>query len=263
MECGARAAGPAARTARERGRVLCLSSLLMHGTTTEHERLVETLCDENALADYKRPFDGYQPGLLPSLLGGFLVFCGNIIYGARPSYLKFRAVEVIARVPYHSWSSAIFTLLTLFYSNEARALRLSSMERFMRLATDNETMHVIVISHLVKKEQPAGIIRHTIIPLVFALFYFWIGYILYLLNPRWSLETNYLFEQHAFEQYDQFLKENEETLKAKPISSEFLAWYGRNPRSQYEFFRSVRNDELIHRNQSIREISFNEHRGNV
>ena len=81
------------------------------------------------------------------------------------------------------------------------------------------------------------------------------SYILYLLNPRWSLETNYLFEQHAFDQYSLFLTQNEAALKSKSIEGEFLAWYGRHPRSQYEFFRSVRNDELVHRNRSVREIS--------
>jgi len=44
-------------------------------------------------------------------------------------------------------------------------------------------------------------------------------------------------------------------LKSKSIESEFLTWYGRHPRSQYEFFRSVRNDEIVHRNKSIHEIS--------
>lgn len=219
----------------------------------EFETLIETLNDDAALAAYKAPYDNYRPSLLPRILGGFLVWCGNIVYG-KPSYLKFRAVEVIARVPYHSWASAVFTLLTMFYADEKRALKLSAISRFARFASDNETMHVVVISALARKEQRSGVIRHTLIPMIFAFFYFWLSYLLYLVNPRWSLETNYLFEQHAFDQYSLFLKENEVALKAKPIESDFLAWYGRHPRSQYEFFRSVRNDEIVHRNQSIHEI---------
>ena len=220
-----------------------------------HELLIESLNDEATLKSYKEPLDTYRPSLLPRLLGGMLIWCGNIVYGRSPSYLKFRAVEVIARVPYHSWASAAFTLLTLFYSDEKRALKLSTIARFAHFASDNETMHVVVISALAHKEHHAGIIRHTLIPLFFAFFYFWMSYILYLLNPRWSLETNYLFEQHAFDQYSLFLTQNEAALKSKSIESEFLAWYGRHPRSQYEFFRSVRNDELVHRNRSVREIS--------
>jgi len=232
----------------------------MNDEHSAHELLIESLNDEVTLQAYKGPLDNYRSSLLPRLLGGILVWCGNVVYGRSPSYLKFRAVEVIARVPYHSWASAAFTLLTLFYTNEKRALKLSTVARFARFASDNETMHVVVVSALARKEHPAGIIRHTLIPVFFAFFYFWMSYILYLLSPRWSLETNYLFEQHAFDQYSLFLKENEESLKSKPIADEFLVWYGRHPRSQYEFFRSVRNDEIVHRNRSIHEIVLHEKR---
>jgi ubiquinol oxidase len=220
------------------------------------EALNEVLNDAEQLHAYKTPYDSYKPLLLPRILGGFLVGCGNLVYGNGPSYLKFRAVEVIARVPYHSWVSATFTLLTCFYANETKAMRLSNTTRYARIAQDNETMHVIVISQLAKQESRPGIIRHTIIPMFFAFFYFIASYLLFLIRPRWSYELNYLFESHAFEQYDRFLASHEERLRNKPILSDFLNWYGRNPISQYEFFRSVRNDELIHRNQSVHDIDF-------
>ena len=80
------------------------------------------------------------------------------------------------------------------------------------------------------------------------------SYLLYLLKPRWSYELNYLFESHAFEQYSIFLNRYGERLKEKTIESNFLKWYGRTPANQYEFFRSIRNDEIIHRNESIEEV---------
>lgn len=221
---------------------------------TDLEQLNETLNDPQALADYKRPYDGYQPSALPRALGHFLVFCGNLVYGREPSYLKFRSVEVIARVPYQSWSSAAYTLLTMFYRDEKKAIALSNATKYARVAQDNETMHVVVISQLAKSEEKAGFIRHTLIPMFFAFFYFWMSYVLYLIKPRYSYELNYMFENHAFEQYDRFLEKRGEELKQKKIESDFLVWYGRNPRSQYEFFRSIRNDEIIHRNTSLKEI---------
>ncbi len=220
----------------------------------ELEVLNTQLNDPEQLRAYKAPHDNYHPRFLPRLLGSFLVQCGNIVYGREPSYLKFRAVEVIARVPYHSWSSVAYTLLTVFYSDEQRAIKLSGVARYARVAQDNETMHVIVVSHLACAEGRAGLIRYTLIPMSFAFFYFWVSYILYLVQPHWSFELNYLFEQHAFEQYSRFLDLYHEELKKKPIESEFLTWYGRNPRNQYEFFRSIRNDEIVHRNQSVRRI---------
>lgn len=220
----------------------------------ELEALNKVLEDEYELNEYKKSYDSYRPALLPRLLGWFLITCGNTVYGKEPSYLKFRAVEVIARVPYHSWTSAAYTLLTMFYTDEQKAMKLSCIAEYGRLAQDNETMHVIVISKLSQKEERAGNIRHTLIPMLFAFFYFWASYFLYFLKPRYSFELNYLFENHAFEQYNRFIKKHGEELKKKIVGSDYLEWYGRHPRSQYEFFVSVRNDEIIHRNTSIKEI---------
>ncbi len=229
--------------------------LRMSDAHTEYEKLIASLNDDETLRAYKAPHDAYRPGLLPRIFGGLLIWCGTVIYGRDPSYEKFRAIEVIARVPYHSWSSALFTLLTLFYTDEKRALRFSTLSRFTTFAAENETMHVVVISTLARKYGRVGIVRHLLIPMLFAFFYFWLSYLLYLINPRWSLEINYLFEEHAFMQYSLFLELHRATLEQRPLESSYLHWYGRSPRSEYEFFQSVRNDELVHRNQSIREIS--------
>ncbi|KND50681.1 MAG: Oxidase [Parcubacteria bacterium C7867-001] len=230
------------------------SSMELIAGDKELEALNIQLNDPTQLAAYKGPLDTYRPHLLPRVFGSFLVFCGNLVYGREPSYLKFRAVEIIARVPYHSWSSAAFTLLTLFFSNEKKALRLSNVARYSRIASDNETMHVVVISQLARKEVKAGYVRHTLVPMLFAFFYFWASYWMYLIRPRWSYELNYLFESHAFAQYDRFLELHDEELRHKAVESDFLAWYGRTPIHQYDFFRSVRNDEIVHRNQSIHDI---------
>lgn len=227
----------------------------MKAERAEHEKLVTSLHDETRFAAYKAECAEYCPGNVPRVLGALLVGAGNLVYGEKPSYLKFRSVEVIARVPYHSWASALFTLLTVFYTDEQRALKLSTLSQFTTYAADNETMHVIVLSALAKKHSRAGFIRHSLIPVIFSFFYFWVSYLLYLISPRASLELNYLFEHHAFEQYSEFIAAHKEKLCREPIESKFLDWYGRHPRSEYEFFCSVRNDELVHRNRSIQEIA--------
>ena len=216
----------------------------------ETERLVNELNDEQVREDYKRPYDNHTIHFLPHVVGATLVFFGDVVYGKKPSYNKFRAIEVIARVPYQSWVSAAYTLLTLFYSNEQKAIELSHVSKYARLAHDNETMHVVVISALAREQGKSNVLTYTVIPMLFAFLYFWASYVLYLLSPRYSHEVNYLFENHAFEQYSEFLSVNETELRERPISSEFLHWYGRYPRNQYEFFELVRNDELIHRNTS-------------
>lgn len=221
---------------------------------THLEKLAVSLNDPTVREEYKKPYDAYKPALLPRILGTFLVISGNVVFGDRPSYLKFRAVEVIARVPYHSWDSAAFTILTTCYQNTKKALKLGNTARYARMAKDNETMHVVVISELAKQEERANPLIHTAIPLLFALFYFWVSYWLYLIKPRYSLELNYLFESHAYDQYSIFLADRGDELKQKPVDSEYLRWYGRHAKNHYELFELIRNDELIHRNRSIREI---------
>lgn len=226
-----------------------------HHNGDDFEKLSAALTNEESLNEYAASCGSPTISWIPRFLGNFLVFSGNLVYGEKPSYLKFRAVEVIARVPYHSWSSAAFTMMTMFYANAQKAIELSETSDFATLAAENETMHVVVITELTQKHgQKAGVIRFTIIPMLFAFFYFWMSYFLYLAKPAWSLQLNYLFEDHAFSQYDRFLKDHEEEFKHLPMDSAYLRHYGRHAINEWDFFRGVRSDEIIHRNTSFHEL---------
>ena len=220
----------------------------------DHEDLVRQLNDPLLRAEYARPYDHYHVGLTARVLGKLFIYSGNLLYGRTPSYAKFKAIEVIARIPYQSWESASYTLLSAFYWDEAKAMRLTRTGAFSRMAQDNETMHVVVVAGIVRRLRAGGVIRHTIVPLMFSFLYFWIIYLLYMLHPKAALELNFMFECHAHEQYQEFLDRESERLKSTPVISEFLAFYGREARSEYELFESIRNDELIHRNRTIREL---------
>lgn len=219
-----------------------------------HEALVEELKDPTLRAAYAQKYDNYKVGWVAAVLGWLLVASGTLVYGKKPTYAKFKAIEVIARIPYQSWEVATYTLLTALYSNEKRAIELAKTSTFSRMAQDNETMHVVILSQMVCKMKAQRFIRHVLIPLLFAFFYFWTIYVLYLVYRKAALELNYMFENHAYHQYSQFLKENEDTLRHKVCMYEFLSFYGRNVVTEYEFFETVRNDELIHRNTTIREL---------
>ncbi len=222
---------------------------------TLHEDLLQKLNNESFHQEYKEKFDKYKVGIVPHIFGTLLVFAGNLVYGKKPSYGKFQAVEVIARIPYQSWEMMSYLFLTAMYANEEKAIELTKRKQFSRVAQDNETMHVVVITQLAKEENQTGFIRFYLIPLLFALFYFLISALLYLVSKKSSLELNYMFESHAYEQYSRFIEENKEKLKQKNIHSRFLDMYGRKCANQYEFFMSVKNDELIHRNLSIENIT--------
>lgn len=219
----------------------------------KHDELLATLENPESLREYKASYDNYQVGVVPKILGTLLVTCGTLVYGREPSYGKFKAVEVIARIPYQSWEVASYTLLTLFYSDEQKALALSRVSRFSRVSQDNETMHVVVLSQLAKKYGQNGFFRYTLIPLLFSFGYAAASYLLYLVSPKSALQLNYLFEDHAFAQYSRFVEVHAEELKDRPILSDFLNFYGRHVKSEYELFVSIKNDEIIHRNASAHE----------
>lgn len=216
------------------------------------EELVIALNDPHTRAEYAAPYDHHRPTRIAKILGSLLVYSGTLVYGKKPSYAKFKAIEVIARIPYQSWEIAAYTILTALYTNESRAIALTKLNTFSREAQDNETMHVVVLSQIVKRLRCQSFFRHTLIPFMFAFFYFWTVYILFLFSRRAALDLNYLFESHAYDQYQKFLENEGERLKQTPLTSDFLAFYGRNVRSEYEFFELVRNDELVHRNRSAR-----------
>ncbi|HYF29117.1 MAG TPA: alternative oxidase [Candidatus Paceibacterota bacterium] len=219
-----------------------------------HEELSKQLNDPKLRHEYAKRYDHYQVGWLARFLGWLLVSSGDLVYGTKPSYAKFKAIEVVARVPYQSWEVAAYTLLSAFYRNEKRAIELAKTSAFSRLAQDNETLHVIVLSQIVCKLKQQRFFRHTLVPFLFALFYFIAVYFLYLVYRKAALELNYVFENHAYHQYAEFLERNEAVLKHRICMYEFLSFYGRKVVTEYEFFESVRNDELIHRNTTIREL---------
>lgn len=221
----------------------------------EIEKILQKLEDPEYFNTYKKKYENYAPGVIATILGTMFVGFGNLLYGKEPSYKKFRALEVIARIPYQSISVACYTLLTLFYADEKKAVKYSKRKLFADVAQDNETMHVVEISCMVKKRGEDNFLTLTLIPLVVSFFYFLVSYVLNLFTCKPSLELNYLFESHAFEQYDTFIKKHEESLKNTPMKSEYLDFYGRSTSNEYEFFKSVRNDELIHRNTSIEQIT--------
>lgn len=226
----------------------------------EHEELVLKLKDPEVLKNYCADCDDYKPHLIARILGGLLVGAGNLVYGRKPSYEKFKAVEVIARIPYQSWEAVAYTYLTAFYGDEHRAMRLSRILPFARHAQDNETMHVVVISQLVRKYHRNKFIRHTLIPLLFSFFYYWVIWLLSIMHKHIAFELNYLFESHAYEQYTLFLEMEGERMKTVPVDSAFLKFYGRGVATEYELFESIRLDEIIHRNASIEMVRDLDHK---
>lgn len=195
-------------------------------------------------------FDAYKDfhaAAAPTLLARALFTITDLVYGKAPSYTKFYAIEIIARIPYQSWEMWSYIVQTLYFSQEQKTIALGELAHFSRVAQDNETMHVVVIGTILQKHH--GFLRLAF-PFLLSFLYFQACFLLHLFSRTWAYELNFLFEEHAYKTYDAFLNQNTEQLKHTPLTSAYLTWYGRDVRSQYEFIELVRNDELLHRNAS-------------
>lgn len=218
----------------------------------EHEEFVKKLENEKFHLKHKKEFDAYECHAVPRFFGHILVAFLSLLYGEKPSYQKFKAIELIARIPYQSWEMVSYWMMNFFFVSERASIRWSKAADFGKLGQDNETMHVVVINDICRQEQAGNWFWHTLIPIIVCHVYFFFSYALFVINKRFSYELNYLFEDHAYEQYDAFLKNK--SLKKRSVESVYLTYYGRECKNQYDFFLSVRNDELIHRNNSVIEI---------
>lgn len=187
------------------------------------------------------------------MLGHILIFSLNLFYGKKPRYEKFKTLEYIARSPYQSWELISYFLTTLFSNNQNKIISYSKSANFGKRAQDNETEHLIIISQICKEDKIGNVILHSFIPIVVSYFHFMISFVLFLINKRFSYELNYIFENHAYEQYNQFLEENPD-LKKQKINSKYLNYLDKNFKSGYDLIKSIRDDELIHRNNSIRQM---------
>ena len=81
-----------------------------------------------------------------------------------------------------------------------------------------------------------------------AFLYYQISWLLYTISPRWSYRLNADFEDHAEHEYMSWVQDNPE-LDETPWESVFADDYGRHE-TVGDLFRSIGNDERIHKEES-------------
>lgn len=172
----------------------------------------------------------------------------DLCYGRAPSLKKFYVIEIIARIPYQSWELWSYIIQTLAFAEEQRAIKLGELAHFSRVAQDNETMHVVALGLILGRRSNIFL---SIPAFILSFFYFQACFVLHAIHKSWAYELNYLFENHAFQAYQEFLQLHDTELKTQPLASAYLTWYGRDVSTVYDFLALVRNDELLHRHSSI------------
>lgn len=178
----------------------------------------------------------------------------NLFVGEDRAYARFYALETIARVPYFSYLSVLHLYETLGRWRRAKYLKLHFAESW------NEMHHLLIMEELGGNARFSDrfVAQHL------AVGYFAFAALLYLINPVEAYNLNQDVEEHAFETYDQYLRENAEMLKTKPPPKAAIDYYVegdmymfdefqtecemRRPdiRNLYDVFVAIRDDEMAH-----------------
>lgn len=186
-------------------------------------------------------------------LARLLFFTMDLFYGRTKSFVKFKVLEVIARVPYQSWEHVAYIAMTHTYAAPDFARRIFEFVKEARRQQDNEQWHLLILEEITHQRRPEeDFIRYRIVPQITAFFYYHVSWLLYVIKPSLSYSLNADFEDHAEHEYMEFVEENP-SFENQPFESEFKDDYGYFE-SMADFLRQVALDERKHKEESIRRI---------
>jgi ubiquinol oxidase len=189
-------------------------------------------------------------GVLAKVL--FLVM--DLLYGRKRSGMKFKVLEIIARVPYQAWEHVAYIAITHYYEQPDFARRIFDLVQEARQDQDNEQWHLLILEEWVHRRGiPEMFFLHRLVPQVIAFAYYQITWLLYLINPSLSYRLNVDFEAHAEREYMRFVAEHPE-LESEPFESTFKKDYG-DFDTMADLFRQIAYDERMHKEQSLAKMS--------
>jgi ubiquinol oxidase len=143
-----------------------------------------------------------------------LVFVINVLYRDRP-IPRFYVLETVARVPYFAYLSVLHFYETLGLWRKADWLKVHFAESW------NELHHLLIVEELGGNNNPFD----RLLAKSAALVYYWIIVGIYIANPKAAYHFMEMVESHAYDTYDQYLKENEAKLKSKPAPAIAVKYY--------------------------------------
>ena len=150
---------------------------------------------------------------LNSLILNKIVNVIDFIYSDR-DLQRFWVLEVIARSPYFAFLSVLHFKESLGIKNDKTMFLMK--EHFYQAINETE--------HLKEMEQRGGdkfwIDRFFARHLVF--FYYWIMVFYYFFSPTNAYDVNIKIEEHAFNTYKKYLKDNPNDQKIKEIAQDEL-----------------------------------------
>jgi len=173
----------------------------------------------------------------------------DLLYGRDASLMKYRVLEIVARVPYQAWENVAYVAITHTSDTPEFARDIHDRVVETRAQQDNEQWHLLIIEEMLHASgHRHRLVRDRIIPQIVAFAYYQLSWALYTISPRWSYRLNADFEDHAEHEYMNYVADHPE-LDASPWESFFSDDYGAHE-TVGDLFRSIGNDERIHKEES-------------
>ena len=187
------------------------------------------------------------------ILSKILFLTMDLLYGKKRTLSKFKVLEVIARVPYQAWEQVAYIAITHTYKGPDRSRKIFDFVTEARQQQDNEQWHLFILEEIVQKKNISeNFFLYRFIPQVIAFTYYYISWILYVVNPKLSYHLNVHFEDHAEHEYMNFVAENPD-FENEPYESAFLQDYG-NFSSLADVLRQIGLDERHHKEESLKRM---------
>ena len=194
------------------------------------------------------------PRVRYSIPARVLFFATDLIYGKQGSVLKFKVLEIVARVPYQVWERAAYAALTRVYRKTRLARRIFDRVVETRAQQDNEQWHLLIMEELAQRQNLAQpFIRFRLLPQLMAIGYYNLSWLLYVLWPAASYRLNAAFEDHAEHEYMQYVAEHR-GLEQQPFGGMFEQDYG-SYASLADLLRQIGHDERVHKEESLADLA--------
>lgn len=184
------------------------------------------------------------PEVPPGIVTRALVALLAALYGPEPSFPKFRALELIARVPYQAWEAVAYRAITGSYPDRDLTIALADRIHAARHQHDNEHRHLVWIEEIcIARKEPESWWRHRLVPRLLAHLFYALAWIAHSIRPTWSYHLNAELEDVAERDYLKFVERSPQ-LEAEPCPFPGHA-------SLADLIRAIAKDEREHKLESL------------
>ena len=157
------------------------------------------------------------------------------VTGSERDFARFYVLETVARVPYFAYLSVMHLRETFGDRDPGDSERM----RTHYAEADNELHHLLIMESLGGN---SSAVDRTLAQSM-AFFYFWYVTVVYSLSEPAAYHLSELIEDHAFNTYDQFLKDHGPKLKDMPVPDIARKYYERDDPYLRDQFLTVKETD--------------------